>query len=72
MLLEAARDFDISLAHSWMIGDMLSDTIAGKNAGCKGSILIKTASFRPEYETHSSVDFVVDKLSSVNDIILQN
>jgi len=72
MLLKAARDFDISLAHSWMIGDMLSDTIAGKNAGCKGSILIKTASFRPEYETHSSVDFVVDKLSSVNDIILQN
>ena len=72
MLLKAARDFDISLAHSWMIGDMLSDTIAGKNAGCKGTVLIKTASFRCEYETHPSVDYVVDQLAGVNDIILHN
>lgn len=39
MLLEAARDFDIDLKSSWMIGDRYSDILAGKRAGCK-TILI--------------------------------
>lgn len=34
MLIEAAKDFNIDLKHSWMIGDSESDIIAGKNAGC--------------------------------------
>ena len=35
MLLEAAKDFQISLAGSWMIGDILHDVEAGNRAGCK-------------------------------------
>jgi histidinol-phosphate phosphatase family protein len=35
MLLDAARDHDIDLAHSWMIGDSEADVLAGKNAGCQ-------------------------------------
>ena len=42
MLLEAAKEFDIDLEHSWMIGDRESDILAGKNAGTK-TILVKTA-----------------------------
>lgn len=34
MLLEAAKDFDINLSESWMIGDILHDIEAGKAAGC--------------------------------------
>lgn len=35
MLLDAARDHDIELAESWMIGDSDIDIKTGKNAGCK-------------------------------------
>jgi histidinol-phosphate phosphatase family protein len=39
LLLRAARDFDISLARSWMIGDILNDMEAGKRAGCRTILL---------------------------------
>ena len=35
MLLTAARDHEIDLAASWMIGDSDSDVEAGRSAGCK-------------------------------------
>jgi D-glycero-D-manno-heptose 1,7-bisphosphate phosphatase len=35
MLLAAARDHDIDLARSWMIGDSETDVQAGMNAGCR-------------------------------------
>ena len=35
MLLEAAREHDIDLSSSWMIGDSESDVEAGKSAGCR-------------------------------------
>lgn len=35
LLLRAARDFNIDLSQSWMIGDILNDVEAGKRAGCK-------------------------------------
>lgn len=41
MLLQAARDFNIDLSESYMIGDSQRDIEAGKNAGCKKAILLK-------------------------------
>jgi D-glycero-D-manno-heptose 1,7-bisphosphate phosphatase len=41
MLQEAAEDYDIDLTQSWMIGDRISDIIAGHRAGCR-TILIQT------------------------------
>ena len=35
MLLRAAKEFNIDLENSWMIGDSERDLKAGKNAGCK-------------------------------------
>lgn len=35
MLMQAARDMNIDLSSSWMIGDSLRDIEAGKNAGCR-------------------------------------
>ena len=35
MLLKAAKDFNIDLSQSWMIGDSENDIKAGANAGCK-------------------------------------
>ena len=35
MLLKAAKDYNIDLKNSWMIGDREADLIAGTEAGCK-------------------------------------
>lgn len=39
MLLRAARDLDIDLASSWMVGDILDDIEAGRRAGCRTVLL---------------------------------
>jgi D,D-heptose 1,7-bisphosphate phosphatase len=39
MILQAAKDFQVDLSQSWMIGDILHDVEAGNRAGCK-TILI--------------------------------
>ena len=42
LLLQAARDFNIDLSQSYMIGDSNRDVEAGRKAGCKESIMIET------------------------------
>ena len=42
LILQAAKDFNIDLSQSYMIGDNATDVESGKNAGCKASILIET------------------------------
>lgn len=42
LILQAAKDFNIDLSQSYMIGDSESDVEAGKNAGCKDSLLVET------------------------------
>ncbi|MBQ4222458.1 MAG: HAD-IIIA family hydrolase [Prevotella sp.] len=42
MLLQAARDWNIDLSASYMIGDSERDVLAGENAGCKKSVRIET------------------------------
>jgi D-glycero-D-manno-heptose 1,7-bisphosphate phosphatase len=39
MLLDAARDHDIDLAASWMIGDSDADVEAGRKAGCMTAVV---------------------------------
>jgi D-glycero-D-manno-heptose 1,7-bisphosphate phosphatase len=39
MLHRAAADLGLDLAASWMVGDLISDVLAGLNAGCR-SILV--------------------------------
>ena len=40
MLLQAAKDFNIDIASSYMIGDSEKDVLAGEKAGCKKSFLL--------------------------------
>ncbi len=42
MLLQAAEELNLDLSSSWMVGDMISDVLAGLNAGCR-SLLLTTA-----------------------------
>lgn len=41
LFLQAAKDFNIDLSQSFMIGDSENDVRAGENAGCKNSFLIE-------------------------------
>jgi len=41
LLLQAAKDLNIDLSQSWMIGDGLTDVQAGKGAGCQTILLGK-------------------------------
>ena len=41
MLLRAAADLKLDLGASWMVGDLISDVLAGLNAGCR-SILVQS------------------------------
>ena len=41
MFMQAAKEFNIDLSQSYMIGDSARDFEAGKNAGCKESILLE-------------------------------
>jgi D-glycero-D-manno-heptose 1,7-bisphosphate phosphatase len=47
MLVGAARELGLDLSASWMIGDMISDVLAGVNAGCLGSVLVRTGKVPP-------------------------
>lgn len=41
MLVQAARELDIDLSRSWMVGDKLADIAAGQAAGCR-PVLVRT------------------------------
>jgi D,D-heptose 1,7-bisphosphate phosphatase len=50
MLLRASSDLGLDPAASWMVGDMISDVLAGINAGCKGSLMVQTGKALSEAE----------------------
>lgn len=39
MLYDAARDLDIDLHRSWVVGDRPTDVMAGRQAGCRTALL---------------------------------
>ncbi len=57
MILKAAQDFNIDLNSSWMIGDGKNDVIAGKNAGCRTS-LIGTDNYGQDVTVNSLAEFI--------------
>lgn len=59
LLLRAAKDFNIDLKQSWMIGDSENDILAGKNAGCK-TALIGEGQYGQDYSVDSVKGFVAE------------
>ena len=54
MILQAARDMDIELPRSWMIGDQERDIQAGKAAGCKTVLVSRDAELIRRVEPFAS------------------
>ncbi|MCC6578869.1 MAG: HAD family hydrolase [Phycisphaeraceae bacterium] len=69
MLLRAAKEMQLDLSRSWMIGDMESDLLAGRNAGCRGSILVLTG-YGPK-APRAAADHVCDNLQSAAELVDQ-
>lgn len=50
MLLRAAQELDLDLKSSYMVGDRLSDVLAGQRAGCKTILVNNSKQFvEPDY-----------------------
>jgi D-glycero-D-manno-heptose 1,7-bisphosphate phosphatase len=71
MLLQAAGDFDVDLARSFMVGDQESDMIAARRAGCR-AIAVLTGLGRTRWEdwTDGQPDSVAADLPAAVDQIL--
>lgn len=61
MLLKAAKDFNVDLTQSWMVGDGKNDIQAGKNAGCH-TVLIGTDDFGQDATVESLLQFTKELL----------
>lgn len=64
MLMNAAKQFSLSLEDSYMIGDRSTDLEVGRRAGCKGVILVRTGD-GPITEKNlfpGQCDFIADDL----------
>ncbi len=66
MVLNARKDFDISLKKSWVIGDKHTDIELGKKCNMK-TIYIKNTKY--EYKSDFKPDFIVSSLLETYDII---
>lgn len=68
MLLAAANEMDIDLTKSWMVGDSLRDTEAGRSAGCR-TILISSGHASPETTDKNRPDHVAVNMREAVNII---
>jgi D-glycero-D-manno-heptose 1,7-bisphosphate phosphatase len=71
MLIEAATDHGIDLARSWIVGDTVSDMLAGRNAGCR-TVLVRTGYGGRYAHPYDAVDAVASDLAEAAEIILSN
>jgi D,D-heptose 1,7-bisphosphate phosphatase len=72
LIFNAAKTLGIDISQSYMVGDKVSDVLAGQAAGCKHSLLVRTgdgisseSQMKPE-----QVDFIGDSLLQVSQWIL--
>jgi len=73
MLQQAARELDIDLENSWMVGDILDDIEAGRRAGCR-TILINNGSetewvLSPERQPHFIVSNIAEAARTVTSVM---
>lgn len=69
MLHQAADEMDLDLAASWMVGDTVSDMLAGRNAGCR-TILVRTGYGAKYSHDRAALDHDVPDLTRAVTIIL--
>lgn len=72
MLFKAAKEMDIDLSNSWMVGDSYRDVAAGKEAGCKTILVNIPGKSKSRRESDPEPDFhAVNIKESANIIRMQ-
>lgn len=71
MLWRAAEEHQLDLSRSWMIGDAVSDVLAGRNAGVGGTLGVRTGYGAQLDVEDPAMDYLVDDLLAAADLILQ-
>jgi D-glycero-D-manno-heptose 1,7-bisphosphate phosphatase len=69
MLLDAARELDLDLGRSWMIGDTDADLQAGRAAGCRTALVAHPGSAHKRSEA-ATADVVGPDLTNVSALVL--
>ena len=72
LLKAAARDFDLDLKHSWMIGDITTDSEAGKRAGCRTILIEKAYDPLTDLNEQNRPDFIVTHWNDACNLILSH
>lgn len=70
MLRRAAGELGLDVGRSWMVGDSLKDTHAGRNAGVRGTVLVLTGEGVKVDRADPSIDHVADDLPGAVAFIL--
>lgn len=70
MLLQAIRELKIDPARSLMVGDKLEDLQAGKSAGLKCSVLVKTGKALTEPAVQAA-DYILDSVADLPALLHQ-
>lgn len=70
MIYDIAYNHEIYLSKSYMLGDMLTDAIAGKRAGCKTGFIMTDIIESMKYHKSEYVDFFASDLMEATKIIL--
>jgi len=69
---QAAKEFDIDLENSWVIGNHPHDIEMGKNAGCKTIYVLTGHGKEHKDELKIKPNFIMDNLYEASKIILEN
>lgn len=72
MLLRAAWELGLDLSRSWMVGDMESDVLAGRNAGVFRVVHVRTGHGASQPAASAQADFSVADLREAAEVILQH
>ena len=67
LILKAVQKHGIDVRHSYMVGDMEEDILAGKRAGVR-TILIQTGCGR-KYVSSITPDFIIPSLNHIKEVI---
>lgn len=72
LLINAAKKLNLDFSRSYMVGDKESDLQAGRNAGCKGVVLVRTGAGQEVASriTTGQADFIGESLLDVAQWIL--
>ena len=69
MLLRAARELDLDLSRSVMVGDTLSDMLAGRNARVGATILVRTGYGARLDLPDPAIDYVTADMAEAGELI---